>query len=355
MTQITHSADAKLRGRNMSIDSLRGIAILLMVAGHVIGSGPDRGMGVADNSAWRYFSVGLEDIRMPLFAALSGYVYTLRPVGRPSLLQGLIKGKARRLLVPLVTVGTLFFFMQVLIPGTNSNPELVDFWKVYVYGIEHLWFVQATFLIFLVVGLLDAYDVLKSLQRWCLAMICSSLVFILVTIPSDFDVFSLTGAFRLLPFFLLGSGLNKFSATMAARPVLFVSILGFVAFYTVRVMTIANGDVGESPETRTLTLVVGIFAVTILMLLRGRIASSAMAWLGQYSFGIYLLHVFGSAGTRMLLGKVGIEGEIPVFVICMLAAVGLPILFERTFGRIGFISWGILGQRPRRATLEVSE
>lgn len=332
--------------RDLSIDSLRGIAILLMVAGHVIGGESDRGMAVADDSIWRYYYVGLADIRMPLFAMLSGYVYALRPISKIDSLPRLITGKSRRLLVPLLTVGTLFFFTQLLVPGTNSKPELNDAWKVYVYSIEHLWFLQAIFLIFVIVGLLDAFDVLKSPKRWTLAVALASTIYLFVTVSPIYNVFSLTGVIRLLPFFLLGYGFNKFRSKLETKSVLTGCVIGFLALYPVLLWTIAEGFVSHIPPVRAVKISVGLFGVSILMLLRQRIKWHGLAWIGQYSFSVYLLHVFGSAGTRIVLDKIGIVGHVPVFVICMIMAIGLPILFERTLGRSKFISWAILGQRP---------
>lgn len=67
--------------RDVPIDSLRGVAILLMVAGHVIGADESLGMGVGPHSGWRFGYDLLVDLRMPLFTALSGLVYGLRPLG----------------------------------------------------------------------------------------------------------------------------------------------------------------------------------------------------------------------------------------------------------------------------------
>ena len=170
-----------------------------------------------------------------------------------------------------------------------------------------------------------------------------------VTVAPAYNVFSLTGLIRLLPFFLLGYGFNKFSGELEKKAILIACILGFLAVYPVLLATIAADYESHEPPMRAIKVTVGIFGVSILMLIRRRIMSRALAWLGQYSFSVYLLHVFGSAGTRMVLGKLGIESHVPVFLICMAMAVGLPILFERTFGRIGWISWAILGQRPRAA------
>ena len=43
--------------KNLSIETLRGIAILLVVIGHVIGSAPDGGMKIDFPHPLRYFYV----------------------------------------------------------------------------------------------------------------------------------------------------------------------------------------------------------------------------------------------------------------------------------------------------------
>src|SRR5678815_1036900 len=57
------------------IQSLRGLACLLLVALHVIGGEATIGMQVDDDSVYRLFGKLMFHIRMPLFAFLSGYVY----------------------------------------------------------------------------------------------------------------------------------------------------------------------------------------------------------------------------------------------------------------------------------------
>ena len=70
MTKITPEKDLR-------IETMRGLALFLMVAGHVIGSSSDLGMKVPDDSVLRYLYESLVYIRMPLFTAISGYVYAL--------------------------------------------------------------------------------------------------------------------------------------------------------------------------------------------------------------------------------------------------------------------------------------
>lgn len=333
--------------RNLDIDSLRGVALLLMVAGHVIGSTASSGMNVQDDSLWRYYYISLEDIRMPLFAALSGYVYAYRFVPNLAGYPRLLIGKARRLLVPLVTVGTIFFMTQLVVPDVNQRPHFSDLWKVYVYGTGHFWFVLAMFLIFLTVGILDALGATSRGSRSALICLVTFGLSIFVSVPSAYSVFAFNGFLTLLPFFLLGYCVNRYRDFFTGRWVLMVSLCGFVAAYVLRITAVVTNAQWSSTLMQTLSVLVGLFGILVLLSVRRHIGHAALAWIGKYSFTVYLLHVFGSAGCRVLLAKVGIENDMTVFLSCMLCAVWFPIIFERLFGRVSWISWGILGQRPR--------
>lgn len=115
--------------KDPNIETLRGLAILLVVAGHVIGIDATGGMKVADDSLWRYLYASLQYVRMPLFTAISGWVYALHPVAAHEAGTFMFK-KARRLLLPMICVGTLYFLIQYITPGTNRTGELAEIWKI---------------------------------------------------------------------------------------------------------------------------------------------------------------------------------------------------------------------------------
>lgn len=102
---------------NLPIETLRGLACLLLVLYHVIGADASLGLRVEDGPV-RWLNDGLAYLRMPLFTFLSGLVYGLRPFAGNS--RAFLVGKVRRLLIPMLFVGTLFAVLQALIPGTNS-------------------------------------------------------------------------------------------------------------------------------------------------------------------------------------------------------------------------------------------
>ena len=152
-------------GRDARIESLRGLALVLMVAGHVIGSSPDTGMRVGDSSGYRHFYFSMSYLRMPLFTAISGFVYAMAPASADAVGRFFV-GKARRLLLPFATVMTAQFLMRMATPGVNVRPSLADLPGAYLYGFDQFWFLQAAFCIFIVVGLLDCLGALGTFPRW---------------------------------------------------------------------------------------------------------------------------------------------------------------------------------------------
>lgn len=100
--------------KNLSIETLRGIAILLVVIGHVIGSTPSGGMKIDYPHPLRYLYLWIDYIQMPLFTAIAGWVYALKPFSSASGFGVFVKKKALRLLVPMAVVGTLYFIVQYL-------------------------------------------------------------------------------------------------------------------------------------------------------------------------------------------------------------------------------------------------
>ena len=63
--------------KNLKIDTLRGLASVLLVTYHVIGTGSDSGLRIPDGEPVQLFNDSLMYLRMPLFSFLSGFVYAL--------------------------------------------------------------------------------------------------------------------------------------------------------------------------------------------------------------------------------------------------------------------------------------
>jgi surface polysaccharide O-acyltransferase-like enzyme len=329
--------------KDLRIETIRGLALLLMVAGHVIGDVATAGMAVADDSFLRYLYNSLVYVRMPLFTAISGYVYALRPITSDMALSRFFQGKARRIVLPLIVVSTLFFFSQMIAPGANAQPDLADFFSIYFFGYAHFWFLQAIFCIFIVVALLDKVGALDTPGK--------AMAVIALAIAASFGhdmltrVFSFHRAVELLPFFLLGLSVYRFWSSFTTRT-LQICIALILAVSVAMDQAYLWGQTNlSSSEIAVVGTALGLSA--IYLLITHRFFFAPFAWLGRYAFEIYLLHVFGTAGTRILLSKINIDNDWIVFFGCLAVGLALPVAVKRAATRWPMADLLLFGARTR--------
>ncbi len=343
--------------RDASIQSLRGLAVVLLVAGHVYGLGPAVGMQVSGDTVGRYLTESLEYLRMPLFTVISGYVYAFRPV-RTNGVGRFLSAKSRRLLLPLLPLTAIVGGLQILAgSATNTSPSASFVLRGYVFGYSHLWFLQAIFLVLAVVALLDARGLLDTMRGWLTTCALGVVGYVAIAVPHAYDVFSIGGALRLFPFFLLGYGLVRHREALASRPVMIGLLVVFVVGYGAQQALMLGGvptglqatgadvDPAGAP-LRALAVVVGIAGIACLFRIRHRVTVPGLAWVGEYAFPIYLLHTIAAAGSRLVLDTTGVQSVPVVFTAGLLAALLLPVAFERIFGRINLIRVVLLGEKP---------
>lgn len=188
--------------RDIKVDTLRGLACIFLVAYHVIGNDPTNGLKVSTGLI-RDVNDLLECVRMPLFTFLSGMVYAIRPVRGDW--QPFMKGKTRRLLVPMLVVGTIFAFVQSMVPGANNNIE--NWWLLHIYPVQHFWFVEALFLVFILIVPLEIFRVLETR----IAVLTVIAIFLLLNIGQPYPkIFAIKGFVYLTPFFLFGLFVVRF-------------------------------------------------------------------------------------------------------------------------------------------------
>ena len=131
------------RIREKWIDALRGIAMLLVLLGHMI---PGR----------YYFFVFTSPIKIPLFFVISGYVFSERSRSCKVFFQKLI----RTILVPYIILSLLPIKLLYAL-STGSMNEFLRYSKEFISG-EAYWYMPCFIIVsILVVNILEA---LQSIQ-----------------------------------------------------------------------------------------------------------------------------------------------------------------------------------------------
>lgn len=288
--------------KNLSIETLRGIAILLVVVGHVIGSGPGGGMKIDFPHPLRYLYVWIDYIQMPLFTAIAGWVYALKPFSASSGFGSFVRKKALRLLVPMAAVGTLYFLVQYLMPGTNNKGELSQMWRIYVFPYTIYWYLPSLFLIFVVQWWMDSRKWMDTPGKWAVCCIVALIfsrindVWILHEVP---DLFSFKGALGQLPYFFVGVAACRFAVSLYSRLAVRRVLLA-VALWGIVLIQIVWFYPGKYASLSMLLYPVTLIP-TLFLLLALKWHNRFFVWIGGYAYSIYLFHGFGTSGGRIIL------------------------------------------------------
>ncbi|MHC8393969.1 acyltransferase family protein [Pseudomonas sp. LB3P93] len=324
--------------KSLEIETLRGLACLLLVLYHVIGP-LGGGLKIDLGSPFRVLADSMVYVRMPLFTFISGYIYSIYKI-RGNDFSAYCVGKVRRLIVPLFFVGIPFSVLQVVGPGVNKDLGLIDALLSFYVPVNHFWFLQAVFIIFMFVGFLQWRGLLQSATRQYLLFLFSAVVFLLPSFPVD--TFGINGAVYLLPFFVTGMICHENVSALKRS----LKVIGPVVFVLISValLYIAAVDRELIVDRRSLVgLLVG--CTSCVALLSSDLRSKALIWLGGYSYAIFLFHVLFAASSRFALGRLGVTDESVLVVGGVLCGLLGPVLLSNVFSRFSITSVLFLGER----------
>lgn len=324
---------AKSRARLEWVDAARGVGIILVVAGHVLGGLIDA--HIVPEADW--FRPGLLAIylfHMPLFFLLSGLFIVARiDRGQDRFLREIGRG----IVWPYFLWGSLQTLVAYL-ASSYTNIPIHDVWpelgKMFTHPPAQFWFLYGLFaaqiLALIVVPRIGAPGfLLLSLVLFCVD---------LDALPPVFDTTS-----RMLPFFALGIWLGRGPAlTTPAPPVSRMQAVGLAALALAAIWlscraTMAGVDFAELKTltiTRlawgwphALTALLGLSAAVALAFHLPPRVREGLRYLGSRSMAIFVLHIMVIAGTRIVLVRI-LHFDDPAMLAILLTVlgVGAPLL-----------------------------
>lgn len=316
--------------RAIQFDVLKGIAILLVVLGHIYRT----------SLHCRYSAV--EDIiyivHMPLFVLVSGYFTQRMPSWTKHGIYSYWKGKILRLLLPLLFIAELHSIISSGEVGLPLQSMVGAYWFTYalflIFGV--FYFVQAGLsLLFIplkkeqynqciydrlyMVGLLLSIIVIETLITYLYTLnsrLCNGLVLYKVA--------------HLYKYFILGHLIGRyptFNKMLQSEGAGAIGFMGFSVLYIIK-------SVGYTfPQQETLLALLGlafiysavqqITATTHIELKRKKKITPALSYLGQVSLPIYFIHYFFLPDLSLLSSYDNLLSHTPLNQFAFQSLLGL--------------------------------
>lgn len=318
------------------VQTLRGLTCVLLVVYHVIGATEMQGLRIHDG--WlRHLTESLVALRMPMFGLIAGAMYGFSNKRGFSL----VRNKAARLLWPMLSVGTVFALVQHAVPGSNYRIE--EWYFLHIVPVAHYWFLESLFLIFCCMAMAESVLKVHNVRNWCIYFVASVLLYLANPAIIWFSVLGLT---YLLPYFLLGMGLTRLKwDAYQEKPKCGLLCIALGACMVAWQMT----QTLELERFSPVMLLAGLLLASGFWSLGLR--NRLLARIGDYSFAIYLFHVFLTSATRMVLHALSIDAHLPVLLISVPIGLFGPAYLQQLISRSPTLSSYLMGSpRPMQAT-----
>jgi fucose 4-O-acetylase-like acetyltransferase len=317
---------APARARRLDLDRAKGVAILLVVIGHIVAAAPPEGAEWYDTLRYAIYR-----FHMPFFLYLSGYAAWLSGAVRTpgNAWPGFALRRAQRLLLPFLLLGLVVLLGKLaaeqVVHVDNRPSGLLGGLRDLVVTTEHS---PATFIWFLWVLFLCSIAAPPVWRRFgTLGLLIGGAVLMAVELP---PLFYLDRFARHALFFAIGVAVAEREAQLMPR---FGSLQPL--WWGLLLATLAAALAGWLPGDWSL-LVCGLAAVPALHGLMFTPMMERQSWpltLGRWSMAIYLFNVIAIGVVKAALLKAGVPWTAEGFWIhapaLTLAGVVLPILAKQ--------------------------
>ena len=323
------------------IETIRGLAVLLLVAFHATFTDRDTAVNTAGLQAMVVATHLFDYIRMPLFGFVAGFVYAFKPISRTTCREFAAR-KITRLLVPCFIATTLMFAMQTAgHVGVAASLQRHEAWRIYLYPTYQFWFIQALLVDFVVIALLEAIGALSTVGRLAVVLLASVMTLVWLPAPPT-TFFSIPQAGYLLPFFLLGLGVNRFRAQLLTSTVVSAGLALFFTSLAIHSTSIWDPAYG-SDRGSLLGVAIGCSAGLCAICWMPRF--QLLRLLGGYSFAIFLYHYLFIDVAAHLCKQAAFRAALPLGVLLISVGIGGPMLLHWAIQRNRVLRSAMLGMR----------
>ncbi len=317
------------------LDALRGIAIILVILGHVIGGLEQFGGGNG-----HYLRQIVYSFHMPLMFMISGYVVKNYTVDKEnassnvylSYISDFIKKTLLSLYVPYLIWGYLFWAVKYFIYAGNESVTLTDglnlFWNcsAWVPG----WYLLAL----LFIRIMDMLMQLANLE-----LKYQGIFWLLLYILGGFaDIYLISNICGFGVFFFVGRCLrNKHKFTGWEAALCFVMFIAGTALY-----------INDHSYYGKFCIGISVSIALVSLFSRYDLSNRTLSLLGKNSMIPYVLHAYFTIPFRIILNRAGCSQLYIYVIVESVAAVILSVAVMVMIDKVRFFNKFILLFYPAR-------
>lgn len=319
------------------LDVLKGFAAITVVMGH-IADGYIKATLFPDNAG---FEVALYNIiysfHMPLFFVLSGVSFGI------AYLEGEkdYKLKTTRINLQVKNIVILYFawcvilwlFKMVFSNDVNSGVTLSNLLWLPLKAINPYWYLYVLALCYLITCLLISKHVNQKHVLIISTALCLAQYWIAKSWAGQFTATAIVAYYLFFFIGLLISKRKDFDEWIGKPPVI---VLNFaIGIFIGLAFSYRQGEEIGWSQIPVLGSVMALALSLAFIGLAQKFSIVVFELLGRYSLEIYLIHCFITAGNRKILPMLGITTFGASFVVNLLMAVTIPVLFSMLLKKIG--------------------
>lgn len=311
------------------VDTIKGLAIFLVVIGHMITGFLSSGLYQSSKDALMYIHYTIYTFHMPLFFLVSGLLYsTKKKMDSRSEYLIFLKKKSKSLIIPYL----LFSWIQIgikLIMSKSVNSEVspINFITILIEPIEQFWFLYALMIIFIIIAYLDY----KIRNDKIIGIIVFTMCLLVRVIPLDFGILGI--ALYNIIFFYLGRFAIKFIEKYKYdKKIMYSTFVSYVILNICMYIYDINNII-----MKTIT---SLIAIALIVLVCEKVSNKtnvlikALDIMGAYSMEIFLLHIILGSGIRVILMKLSITNFAIQLIAGLVFGIVIPIIIGLTYNKL---------------------
>jgi len=318
----------------MWLDFAKGITVFLVVIVHVV-EGIYKTEMYHQYDTFSEITMGLLfTIVMPIFFALSGYVYN--PVQNGQEFFKKTRNKLFRLGMPYIIFSIIYVVLQHISPSVHSLNSWQDLLQIYVMPVGYLWYLYVLFLVYVFVEIMHLIHIPS---HWQMILYAGLLLYSVMQFSNL--LYPVKSLFMWVGSFYIGYILKEKPQILENKYM--ISACSVLFFCSVFWQGSQGGDWFNTDMMSLENIISKITSIPIFLYLFSRVKNGVITRYfinyGRYSLIIYLVHAPIASIVRTLILKIGLPPYTLLVISTLVISWSISIFVIYLSGKFSWVNF----------------